>query len=139
MKKIVNITYLIFALFIVIFPAVLAHLAVPLKLNVSLWEKVIDILMVLTAVIGLGVVIYRKRSKFKGWIPLLIILLLVILPQLYLWKSQSRGFNELRIIYRFALLYITLFVVPLDIPSFPQRDLRPDRCFLPVRIRLLRL
>ena len=43
------------------------------------------------------------------------VLLLVVLPQLYLWKTQNRGFYELRIIYRFALLYITLYVIPLEV------------------------
>lgn len=100
---------------IVIIPALIAHLPGLLRLNTALWETVMDILMAGTAVIGLILVWIRKKSGFKSWIPLLMLLMLILLPQLYLWKIQNRGFYELRTIYRYALLYITLFVIPLEI------------------------
>ena len=54
--------------------------------------------MILTAAAGMVSLIIRKKTGFKGWIPLLGLALLVLLPQLYLWKTQNRGFYELRII-----------------------------------------
>ena len=104
-----------YLIIIVVFPALIAHLAVPLKLNAALCENIMDGIMILTAAAGMVSLIIRKKSGFKGWIPLLGLALLVLLPQLYLWKTQNRGFYELRIIYRFALLYITLFIIPLEV------------------------
>ena len=104
-----------YLIIIVVIPALISHLARPLRLNAALLETGMDILMVITAAVGLILTITKKKSRFRGWIPLLALLLLVLLPQLYLWKSQKRGFTELRTIYRFALLYITLFAVPLEI------------------------
>ena len=111
-----------YAFVIVVLPAILAHLAGSWRMNVSLWETVIDILMVVTAGVGLVMVGIREKSKFRGWIPLLALLLLVLAPQMFLWKSQNRGFYELRTIYRFALLYITLFVIPLGV-RFTHREI----------------
>ena len=104
-----------YTILIVVFPAIISHLAVPLKLNVPLCENIMDGVMILTASVGMVSLLIRKKSQFKGWLPLAGLLLLVVLPQLYLWKTQNRGFYELRIIYRFALLYITLFIIPLEV------------------------
>lgn len=105
---------ILFAFVIVVFPAAIAHLSAQLRLNSSGYEMIMDILLAGTAIIGLILVLLRKKSEFGGWIPLLMLLLLILLPQLYLWKIQNRGFYELRTIYRYALLYITLFVIPLE-------------------------
>ena len=104
-----------YAFLIVVLPAVITHLAVPLKLDVPLLENIMDGLMALTAVAGLALLLIRKKSRFRGWLPLLALMVLIILPQVYLWNLQNRGFTELRAVYRYALLYITLFVIPLEI------------------------
>lgn len=103
-----------YAFLIVVFPAVIAHLAIPWKLDVPLCENIMDGIMVITAVVGLVLILIRNKSRFRGWLPLAGLLVLILLPQIYLWNSQNRGFTELRTIYRYALLYITLFIIPLE-------------------------
>ena len=104
-----------YVILIVIIPAIITHLFVPLKINQKVWETGIDIVMAIVSFGGLITVIIRRKRKFRGWILLLLLIVLIIGPQMYLWKTQNRGFTELRIIYRFALLYISLFVIPLEI------------------------
>ncbi len=111
-----------YAVIIVVLPAVISQLAGPWRLNVPLMENIVDGLMVITAVVGLVLVCIHEKSGFKGWIPLLALLLLVIAPQMYLWVTQNRGEYELWTIYRFALLYITLFVIPLGV-RFSRREI----------------
>ena len=105
-----------YALIIVIFPALIAHMAIPLGLNQTQSEAVMDILMSVTAAVGLAAVIIRQKKSFRGWIPLLLLIVLVLIPQTILWKMQGgRRLSGLRPVYRFALTYITLFVIPLGI------------------------
>ena len=103
-----------YAFLIVVFPAVITHLAIPWKLDVSLCENIMDGIMAITAAAGLVLLLIRNKSRFRGWLPLAGLLVLILLPQIYLWNSQNRGFTELRTIYRYALLYITLFIIPLE-------------------------
>ena len=111
-----------YVLIIVILPAVIYHLGAPFGISTSTWDWILDGLMAAVAVVGLVAVIIKRKKKFKGWIALLVLLVFFLLPQLYLWKTQDRGFYILRQIYRFALLFITLFVVPMEI-HFHRRDL----------------
>ena len=55
------------------------------------------------------------KKDFRGWIPLLILIIFVLVPQLYIWKTQQMKIKDLREIYRFAFLYIILFVIPMEI------------------------
>lgn len=111
-----------YVLIIVILPAILVHLEAPFGISPSVWNWILDGLMAAVAVIGLIAVIIKRKKKFKGWIALLVLAVFFLLPQLYLWKTQDRGFYILRQIYRFALLFITLFVIPLEI-HLRRRDL----------------
>ena len=54
-----------YLIIIVVFPALIAHLSVPLKLNVPLCENIMDGIMILAAVVGLVSVLIRKKSQFK--------------------------------------------------------------------------
>ena len=111
-----------YVLIIVILPAIIFHLGAPFGISTSTWNWIIDGLMAAVALIGLTAVIIKRKKKFKGWIALLVLAFFFLLPQLYLWKTQDRGFYILRQIYRFALLFITLFVIPLEI-HLRRRDI----------------
>lgn len=114
-----------YVLFIVIFPGILVHLGAPFGIKTYIWEFVIDGIMAVTAITGLILTIIKRKKQFHGWIPMLVLAVFFLAPQLYLWKSMDRGFNILRQIYRFALLYITLFMIPLNI-----RFTRKEICIL---------
>ncbi len=111
-----------YAVLLVVLPALIAHLSVPLKIDRVFWESFLDILMAAVAAVGLIAVLIRRKKHFRGWIPLLFLTLLVLAPQAWLWRTQHRGFPQLRQIYRFALLYITLFILPLEI-HYTKREL----------------
>ena len=104
-----------YILFLLIIPALTAHMAVPLHMDVQFWEAVTDITMAATALIGLAYVIISRKKSFTGWIPLILLLFLVVVPQLYLWHIQQKNISDLRQIYRFALFSITLFIIPQEI------------------------
>lgn len=107
--------YIPYILIIVILPAVIFHIGPPFGITSNTWNLILDGLMAAAAVIGLIAVLIQRKSKFRGWIPLLVLAVFFLLPQIYLLVTQDRGFRILRQIYRFALLYITLFVVPMEI------------------------
>lgn len=111
-----------YVLIIVILPAIIYHLGAPFGISTATWDWILDGLMAAVAVIGLIAVFIKRKKKFKGWIALLVLLIFFLLPQLYLWKTQDRGFYILRQIYRFALLYVTLFVIPMEV-HLHRRDL----------------
>ena len=103
-----------YVLIVIIFPALIAHMAIPLGLTKLPCELIMDVIMAVTAVVGLTAVIIRQKKSFRGWIPLLLLLVLVLIPQTVLWKLNGGGrLTGLRPVYRFALIYITLFVIPL--------------------------
>ena len=104
-----------YALIIVIIPGIITHLGAPFGVSSDVCEWIMDGIMILTALVGLIGVIIQRKKKFRGWIGLLVLAVFFLLPQLYLWKKMGKGFYELRLIYRFALLYITLFIIPLEI------------------------
>ncbi len=104
-----------YVLIIVILPAILFHVGSPFGIPLSTWDWILDGLMAAVTVIGLAAVIINRKKKFKGWKALLVLLIFFLLPQLFLWKTQDRGFNILRQIYRFSMLYITLFIIPMEI------------------------
>lgn len=107
-------TLIPYILIIIIVPAMIAHLPAKLIPHADRWESGLDILMCAAAVLGIICTLLRNKRKFRGWLPLLLICF-VLLPQLFLWKTEKLSFSRLRIIYRFALLYITLFIVPREI------------------------
>ncbi len=112
-----------YVLLVVIFPGLIAHMAVPLRLDTQLCEAIMDIMMVGTAIVGLTAVIIRRKKSFRGWIPLLLLAVLVLIPQIILWKIQGgRRLTGLRPVYRFALIYITLFVIPLGV-HFSRKEI----------------
>ena len=104
-----------YVLIIVILPAILYHLGSPFGLPQSTWDWILDGLMAAVTVVGLAAVIIDRKKKFRGWIALLVLLIFFLLPQLFLWKTQDRGFVILRQIYRFSMLYVTLFIIPMEI------------------------
>ena len=104
-----------YVLIIVILPAILYHVGTPFGIPLTTWDWILDGIMAAVTVIGLAAVIIVRKKKFKGWIALLVLLFFFLLPQLYLWKTQDRGFMILRQIYRFSMLYITLFIIPMEI------------------------
>lgn len=104
-----------YALIIVIVPGILSHLGAFFGIPMNTWQWIMDGIMAATALIGLIAVLIQRKKEFRGWIPMLVLLVFFLLPQLYLWKSQNKSFYYLRLIYRFALLYLTLFVIPLEI------------------------
>ena len=111
-----------YAVLLVVIPALITHLFVPLKIDRNLWETIMDVMMAVVSIGGLIIVVIRRKKHFHGWLPLLSLLVLVIIPQLWLWQTQSEKFSQLRQIYRFALLYISLFIIPLEI-HFSRREL----------------
>ena len=103
-----------YILIIIFIPALNLYFGPIFGLSYYQWELALDFLMAATAVIGLTIVLLRSKSHFIGWIPLLCLTILFILPQLYLWYAHHWGFTELRKIYRFVLLYLTLYIIPLN-------------------------
>ena len=120
-SPIVKIRHLLipYVITIIVLPALIVYF--PSTFNPDLWGKFMDILMAGTAAVGLFLVLKKRKSKFRGWIPTAILIVFFLIPQLFIWKTQNKGFAELRAIYRFALLYITLFVIPLD-THFSKKD-----------------
>ena len=104
-----------YILYILIIPALTAHLAKPLHLDAARWETVTDIIMAAAAMIGLCAVIIIRKKNFRGWLSLILLFALVILPQLYLWHTQQKNFYYLRQICRFGLFSITLFIIPQEV------------------------
>ena len=111
MLKLFWIPYILIIIFI---PASNLYFGPVLGLSWAEWELALDILMAAFAVIGLAVVLFRRRSHFIGWQPLVFLTILFILPQFYLWYTNQWGFIELQQVYRFVLLYLSLFIVPLN-------------------------
>ncbi len=108
-----------YTIFVIVVSALIVSF--PKAFRPDFWERIMDILMAGTAVIGLFFVIKKTKSKFRGWIPLGILTVFFLIPQLYIWKTHDKGFAELRALYRFALLYITLYVIPLE-THFSKKD-----------------
>ena len=101
-----------YVIIIIVVPALIVYFPKTFKTN--LWERIMDILMAGAALLGLLLIVLKKKSKFRGWIPGCILLCFFLIPQLFIWKTQNKGSAELRALYRFALLYVTLFVIPLE-------------------------
>ena len=104
-----------YILIIIILPAMLAHLPVNLMPHADRWQMALDILMALTALGGLALILIRQKGKLRGGWELAALALLVLIPQLCLWLTQHKPARDLRYIYRFGLLVITLFVIPMNL------------------------
>lgn len=111
-----------YVLIIVILPGILAHIGAPFGVSMNVWQWIMDGIMAVTAIVGLIAVLVSRKKDFQGWLSLLVLLLFFILPQLYIWKVQAKTFIELRPIWRFVLLYITLFIIPTEI-HFSRKEM----------------
>ena len=126
-----------YILIITIIPALNLYFGPILGLGRADWELVLDILMAAAALIGLIVVLIRRRSRFNGWQPLIFLTVLFIIPQLFIWHSSQWGITELRQVYRFCLLYLTLH--PAEFPLHASGAVDFDRMHLPLRALVLRI
>ena len=118
-----------YILIIIFIPALNLNFGPLFGLRYRQWELILDILMAVTALAGLIIVLIRRKSHLPGGIPFLFLTILFILPQLYLWFAHHWGLTELRRIYRFVLLYLTLFIIPLNFHYTHKERLILIGCF----------
>lgn len=104
-----------YAFLVVVLPAMVTYWPNAFGLPTAQWELIIDGLMAVTALLGMLIAVIRRKREFSGVLPLFLLMILVLLPQLYLWDQSAGSFRQFRAIYRFALLYITLYILPLEV------------------------
>ena len=125
-----------YTIFLIVVSALIVSF--PKVFRPDLWERIMDILMAGTAVIGLFFVLKKTKSKFRGWIPLIIWTGFFLFLHIYMEYPQQRVCRAESYLPVCIALYHSI-CDPFGNAFFEKRSMYPDRRDLPLDLRMLRI